>query len=135
MISSRTRRSLATAVGALWLSAVGSAQAPQPGSAAPVAAAAALPKGSADSGKTLYVTWGCYACHGYAAQGGAGARLSPPATPALTAFIRYVRRPTNLMPPYTEKVVSDQQLADIHAYILTMPAPRDPATIPLLKGM
>ena len=132
MISSRVRLSLAIAVGALWLSAVGSAQAPQPGAAASAPAAAALPKGNVDSGKTLFVKWGCYACHGYAAQGGAGARLSPN-PPALATFIRLVRRPLNAMPPYTEKVLSDQQLADIHAYILSMPAPRDFASIALLQ--
>ncbi len=132
MISSRARLTIAVAIGALWCGAIAGAQAPGAVAGTP-AAAAALPKGNADSGKTLYVQWGCYACHGYAGQGGAGARLSTN-PPALAAFIRLVRRPLNAMPPYTEKVLTDQQLADIHAYLLTMPAPRDPATIPLLQS-
>ena len=32
----------------------------------------AAPRGNADNGKKLFVTYGCYQCHGYAAHGGAG---------------------------------------------------------------
>jgi mono/diheme cytochrome c family protein len=95
---------------------------------APQAAA----KGNVENGKALYVKIGCYACHGYAGQGGAGARLAPNPI-ALPAFTRYIRRPTNVMPPYTEKLATDQQLADIHAYLTTLPPRPDPATIPLLQ--
>jgi hypothetical protein len=35
------------------------------------------------------------------------------------------------MPPYTAKVVSDQQASDLYAYLQSLPKP--PADIPLLK--
>jgi hypothetical protein len=30
------------------------------------------------------------------------------------------------MPPYTERVMSEQQIADIHAPVKTLPLPQDP---------
>jgi mono/diheme cytochrome c family protein len=37
------------------------------------------------------------------------------------------------MPPYTEKVLSDAQVADIHAYLASIPRGKAPADIPLLS--
>jgi cytochrome c len=34
-----------------------------------------------ENGKRLYVRDGCYECHGYAGQGGAGVRLAPKVLP------------------------------------------------------
>lgn len=48
--------------------------------------------GNVENGKRLYVKDGCYECHGYAGQGGAGARLAPKVLPA-AALIAYVRHP------------------------------------------
>ena len=36
---------------------------------------------------------------------------------AFTAVQRYIRHPTGQMPPYTAKVVSDKDLADIYAFL------------------
>jgi mono/diheme cytochrome c family protein len=44
-----------------------------------------------------------------------------------------VRKPANQMPPYTEKVVSDSDLADIHAFLRSLPQPRPAREIPLLN--
>ena len=93
--------------------------------------AQAAPSGNAENGKKIYSSYGCYQCHGYAAQGGAGARLGPRPI-AFATFSRYVRRPTGQMPPYTAKVVSDQELADIYAFLLTIPPPPAANTIPIL---
>ena len=38
------------------------------------------------------------------------------------------------MPPYEAAILSNQDAADIYAYLRQMPAPRDPYTIPLLKA-
>jgi hypothetical protein len=38
------------------------------------------------------------------------------------------------MVPYTTKVVTDQELADIYAFLLTIPAPPAVNTIPLLNN-
>jgi ubiquinol-cytochrome c reductase cytochrome c subunit len=99
---------------------------------APANAANANPPGNVENGKKLYAQYGCYQCHGYAAQGGVGPRLAPrPLTYA--AFSKYVRQPTGEMPPYTAKVVSDTQLADIHAFLRSVPQPPPVESIPLLK--
>jgi hypothetical protein len=37
------------------------------------------------------------------------------------------------MPPYTERVLTDQQVADIYAHVKTFPPPPDPASIPILR--
>ena len=89
------------------------------------AAAATAPKGNAEQGKKLYVGYGCYQCHGYEAQGSSatGPRLGPRPLP-FASFSRYVRNPSNQMPPYTTKVVSDAELADIYAYVDSRPAPK-----------
>jgi cytochrome c len=38
------------------------------------------------------------------------------------------------MPPYETAVLSDQDAADLYAYVRKMPAPRDPKSIPQLKA-
>ena len=97
----------------------------------PAPTAQAAPKGDVENGKKIYSSYGCYQCHGYVGQGGAGARLAPrPA--AFAGFARYIRQPTGQMPPYTVKVVSDQEVADIYAFLLTIPAPPAVNTIPIL---
>jgi ubiquinol-cytochrome c reductase cytochrome c subunit len=109
------------------------AQAPSP--AAPAAAqAAAPPAGNAVNGRKLFVSFGCYQCHGYEAQGSSatGPRLGPRPI-AYAAFLKYVRHPTNQMPPFTAKVVTDAELTDIHAFLRSLPQPADADTIPLLK--
>ena len=90
------------------------------------------PPGNAENGMKLYAQYGCYQCHGYAAQGGVGARLAPRPL-AFTAFSKYVRQPSGEMPPYTVKVLSDTQLADIYSFLRSIPQPPAVDSIPLLK--
>ena len=99
---------------------------------APQRPAATAPAGNADVGKKLFVADGCYQCHGYEAQGSSatGPRLGPRPI-AFAAFSRYVRQPTGQMPPYTAKVVSDADLANIYAFVQSRPEPAK--DIPLLK--
>ena len=77
---------------------------------------------SVENGKRLYVKYGCYECHGYAGQGGAGPRIAPKVLPT-AALIAYVRHPAGAMPPYTSKVAPDADLADIRAFLASLPAP------------
>lgn len=99
----------------------------------PAAPAPAAPAGNAETGKKLFVSVGCYQCHGYEGQGGAaGPRLAPRPLP-YAGFSRYVRRPTNQMPPYTERLVPDTDLAHIYAYLQSRPVPPAASTIPLLQ--
>jgi len=108
---------------------VTAAQAPAP------AAPASAPAGNVETGQKLWTSIGCYQCHGLAGQGSSatGPRLGPKPI-AWAAFIRYVRRPTNQMPPYTDKVLSDADLAHIYAFVQALPAPTPVANIPLLGG-
>ena len=96
-------------------------------------AAFAQSNGNAANGKRLFLRDGCWECHGYAGQGGRdGARL---AATSLTAegLIRYVRRPSGSMPAYIDKLVSDQELTDIWAYVKSLPGPKPVKDIPLLN--
>jgi mono/diheme cytochrome c family protein len=99
------------------------------------AAAERLQPGGSDSaqnGKRLFMTYYCYSCHGTEGHGGAGPRLIARATP--DALIRYVRKPTGgNMPPYTRKVISDQDLVDIHAYLRSVPPSPAAKSVPLLQ--
>jgi mono/diheme cytochrome c family protein len=95
----------------------------------------ATPASNVDNGKKQFVRAGCWECHGYAGQGGRdGARL---ADTALTTaqLTRYVRKPTGAMPAYIDKVMTDQELADIWAYLKSMPAPKAAKDIPLLNEL
>src|SRR5436190_9150355 len=90
--------------------------------------------GDSTNGKRLFMRNGCYQCHGTVGQGGlAGPRL---AQTKLTAaeFTAYVRnpRPSN-MPPYRSKVMTDQELADVYAYIRSVPPPVPLSDIPILQ--
>lgn len=88
---------------------------------------------NAENGKRIFVRDGCYECHGYNGQGTiAGARLAPPVLNA-QGMIRYVRKPVGAMPAFTDKVLSDQEVNDIYAYLKTMPAPKPVKDIPLLN--
>lgn len=105
-----------------------------PAAPAPVQAPASapLPVGNVATGKLLYMKHTCYFCHGTAGQGGiAGARLALVARNT-QGFIRYVRRPSGQMPAFTEKMLSDQELTDMYAYVRQLPAARAAADIPLL---
>jgi cytochrome c553 len=94
----------------------------------------AVPAGNAESGKKLFAADGCYQCHGYEAQGSSatGPRLGPQPI-AFARFIRYVRAPTGQMPPYTAKVLSDRELADIYAFLQSRPQPPPLDSVPLLR--
>jgi len=86
-----------------------------------------------ENGKRVFVRDGCYECHGYAGQGTiAGARIGPPVLNA-EGMIRYIRKPAGAMPAFTDKVLSDQEVNDIYAYLKTMPAPKPVKDIPLLN--
>ena len=97
-----------------------------------VASSAAL-AASSEKGKAAYVKHGCWQCHGYEGQGSvAGAKIAPNPMP-LEAMSAFVRNTTGAMPPYQKAILSDEDLADIHAYLQSIPKAPDPKTIPLLS--
>jgi mono/diheme cytochrome c family protein len=100
------------------------------------AAQASAPAGDAAKGKVAFDRIGCYQCHGTQGQGGnAGPRIAAPLPMQWPAFSNFVRTTRRSMPPYTEKVLSNQDLADIYAYLRTIPAAPEFTSIPLLNGM
>ena len=90
------------------------------------------PRGNAQTGKQLFESKGCYSCHGFVGQGSReGPRLAPPL--AFAAFVLQLRTPRAITPPYKEALVSDQQAADIVAYLASLPKPPDPKSVKLLQ--
>jgi len=88
---------------------------------------------SAEHGKAASMRAGCWQCHGTAGQGSiAGPKLAPDPLPfeTLSAFVRSSSR---TMPPFREEVLSDSDLADIYAYLQSIPPAPSPDSIPLLR--
>jgi mono/diheme cytochrome c family protein len=100
-----------------------------------VAAAADKPA-DATRGKQLYMSTGCYQCHGTKGEGGgnAGPRLAPGPMPA-EGFALQLRKPRQRMPVYTAVVMPDSDVADIYAYLLGVPKGKTAADIPMLKSL
>jgi len=96
--------------------------------------APAQPQTDMARGKQLYMNDGCYACHGTRGAGGgiAGPRLAPN-PPPLEAVKAQLRHPASRMPPYSAQVLSDGQIADIYAYLKSIPAGKSASQIPLLQ--
>ena len=129
------RLRLAVSIGAVMLialtahAATGQAPSAPPPPSQPAAPA---PAGDAEKGKALFVKNGCYQCHNCEGHGGAaGARIAPNPLP-FRGFVNYIRSPRGDMPPYTAKVMSEQDLADVHAYLRSRPRPAAVSSITLL---
>ena len=122
-----------TLVAALTMAVRARAQVQTPPSA-PRPSATASSAGNAENGKKLFTSVGCYQCHGREAQGSTatGPRLGPRPI-AFAALSKYVRAPTGQMPPYTSKVISDAELADIYAFLQARPQPPALESIQLLR--
>ena len=96
-------------------------------------APAALAAGSAEKGKAAFVKHGCWQCHGFVGQGGVtGPRLAQTRLSA-EAMAVFVRNTRGAMPPYQQEILSDADIADIHAYLESLPKPPDYKSIPLLN--
>jgi mono/diheme cytochrome c family protein len=104
--------------------------------AACVLASAAAQAASPENGRKAFVKNGCWQCHGFEGQGSAvtsnGKVLANTELPfeSLEAFVRSTNR---AMPPYSEEILSSADLADIYAFLQSVPKPKDVSSIPLLK--
>jgi ubiquinol-cytochrome c reductase cytochrome c subunit len=96
----------------------------------------ATPHGDAVRGKTAFVAHGCDECHGSLGQGnrGFGLRLAPHPIP-YAALLHQLRSPRSVMPPYSAKVLSDRDAADIYAYLGSIPAGKPATSIPILAAV
>jgi mono/diheme cytochrome c family protein len=103
---------------------------------AAVAWAQEAPLGDAANGKRIYLATGCFTCHGRAGQGGAyngpAPALARTAVP-FEGFKMQVRNPSNDMPAYSEPVLSDKDIADIYAFMQSLPGKRDAKGIAILN--
>jgi mono/diheme cytochrome c family protein len=98
-------------------------------------ALAADKPGNAARGRQLYLATGCYQCHGTRGAGGgnAGPRLAPTPIP-FEALMLQLRHPRARMPVYTDVVMPDTDVADIYAYLQSVPKGKTAAEIPMLNG-
>jgi ubiquinol-cytochrome c reductase cytochrome c subunit len=97
---------------------------------APISSAAAAP--SAANGRSVFHSAGCYECHNYQGQGGTGPRLTAVNFDRLKA---YVRAANGNMPPYRPSVLSDEEIADIFAYLQSVPKPPPADSIPAIRNL
>jgi len=100
------------------------------------ASGAQEPAGDAANGARIYVAVGCFTCHGRAGQGGAFNYTTPALAKIqwpVEAFRAFLRIGVNDMPAYAKEVLSDQQVADVHAFLRSLPGSRSPSEIPLLN--
>ena len=92
------------------------------------------PKGSTERGKRLYIDLACHSCHGTHAQG--GGRGSEPPIPLgypWQGFLNQLRKPRLDMPAYEEKLVGNQDVADMYAYFTALKSAPAAKDIPQLK--
>ena len=95
------------------------------------------PKSDTGNGRKVYLADGCYECHGRVGEGGS---MNGPA-PILaqtklpfTLFRNQVRNPVNDMPAYPIFMLSDNDLADIYAFLQALPGRRPAKDIPILNN-
>ena len=104
--------------------------------ALPVAAQDA-PKGDVANGKRIYLATGCFMCHGRSGQGGAYNGPAPVLAKTEMPFDGFkgqLRQPVEDMPAYSVAVMSDQQIADIYAFVQSLPGRRNAKDIPILNN-
>jgi mono/diheme cytochrome c family protein len=94
-------------------------------------------RGDVANGKRIYLAVGCFTCHGRSGQG--GAYTGPAPILARTAlpfdgFKALIRDPSNNMPAYSDAVLSDKEIADIYAFLESLPGSRSPKEISILDN-
>jgi len=116
----------AVSIAAIGLGGLGSA-----------ASAQDAPPGDVAKGQTVYLADGCFTCHGRSGQGGAYNGPAPvlAQTPLpFEGFKMQIRNPSNDMPAYSEAVMSDKEIADIYAFVRSLPGRRNPKDIAILNN-
>jgi mono/diheme cytochrome c family protein len=102
--------------------------------AAVTTVAAPAATGDAINGKRVFFADGCFYCHGTTGAGGgnAGPRLAPNPLP-LEAVTAKLRTDSGRMPVYSPSVLQDSEIADIVAYLQSIPNGKSAKDIPLLS--
>ena len=107
------------------------------GAVASIAAAQDAPQGNATNGKRIFLADGCFTCHGRSGQGGAyngpAPILAHTALP-FDGFKGQLRNPADDMPAYSDAVLSDKDVADIYAFVQSLPGPSSAKDIAILNN-
>jgi len=97
----------------------------------------APPQGDAAHGKQIFLSDQCFTCHGRAGEGGAYNTPAPilahTALP-FEAFKGQLRNPANDMPAFSAVILSDQDVADIYAFVQSLPGAGSPKDHPILSN-
>ena len=102
-----------------------------------IALAQDVPRGDAANGRRIYLAVGCFTCHGRSGQGGAYNGPAPILARTALPFVGFkalIRDPSNDMPAYSDAVLSDQDIADVYAFLESLPGPRSPRDISILNN-
>jgi len=78
------------------------------------------PIGNADAGKTAWNDRRCRRCHGEMGEGGFGPDLAGRGL-TFNQFKQALRKPWGIMPTFKEAYTSDQTIADLQAYLTSLP--------------
>ena len=95
------------------------------------------PSGDAANGRRVYLASGCMYCHGRAGQGGAMNYPAPPLAKTEVPFDGFkgvLRQSLRDMPAYIEAVLPDKDVADIYAFLQSLPGRRPAKDIAILNN-
>jgi mono/diheme cytochrome c family protein len=96
----------------------------------------AAPSGDVAKGKKIFLTIGCFTCHGRSGQGGAYNGPAPILAHTMLPFDGFkgqIRNPANDMPAFSNAVLSDQDVADIYAFVESLPGAGSVKDHPILN--
>jgi mono/diheme cytochrome c family protein len=96
----------------------------------------APPSGDAAKGKKIFLTIGCFTCHGRSGQGGAYNGPAPILAHTILPFDGFkgqIRNPADDMPAFSSAVLSDQDIVDIYAFVETLPGAGSSKDHPILS--
>lgn len=97
----------------------------------------AAPAGDAAKGKRIFLADGCFTCHGRSGQGGAYNGPAPILAHTQLPFEGFkgqIRNPADDMPAFSDAVLSDQDIADIYAFVQTLPGAGSSKDHPILSN-
>jgi mono/diheme cytochrome c family protein len=95
------------------------------------------PAGDAGNGKRLFLTDGCFTCHGRSGQGGAYNTPAPILAKTALPFDGFkgqIRNPVNDMPAFSDALLSDKDIADIYAFVQSLPGRGSAKDIAILNN-
>jgi mono/diheme cytochrome c family protein len=92
--------------------------------------------GDAAKGRQAYLDHDCYTCHGRVGEGGNFLYPAPPLAglnmPAV-ALQAFLRAAPNDMPSFAPTILTDDDIANIAAFLRSLPGRSDPKDFPLLN--